>query len=103
MKIDLPFDLNNLFKLQYSFNIQYSFDTLKSALEFLAEQQATINMKVGLLADRVTDLEKRPILDEEVEGIKKLIALINVKVDALEKKQPLQDGRMDEFDDWKPV
>ena len=28
---DFPFDLNNLF------NLQYSFDTLKSAIEFLAK------------------------------------------------------------------
>ena len=32
-KLDLPFDLNNLFSLQYSF------DTLKVAIEYLARQQ----------------------------------------------------------------
>ena len=32
MKFDFPFDLNNLFSLQYSF------DTLKKAIEFLAKQ-----------------------------------------------------------------
>lgn len=58
-------------------------------------------MKFGLLDDRVTELEKRPILVEEVEEVKKSIAPIKVKVDALERKQPLLDDRMDEFDDWK--
>ena len=32
MNFDFPFDLNNLFSLQYSF------DTLKKAIEFLAKQ-----------------------------------------------------------------
>jgi hypothetical protein len=32
LKIDLPFDLNNLF------NLSYSFDTLKVAIEWLARQ-----------------------------------------------------------------
>ena len=34
LNFDFPFDLNNLFSLQYSF------DTLKQAIEFLAKQQA---------------------------------------------------------------
>lgn len=34
IKMDLPFDLNNLF------NMNYSFDILKQAIEYLAMQQA---------------------------------------------------------------
>lgn len=34
VKVDLPFDLNNLF------NLNYSFDVLKQAIEFLAKTQA---------------------------------------------------------------
>lgn len=33
MKLEFPFDLNNLFSLSYSF------DVLKQAIEFLAENQ----------------------------------------------------------------
>ena len=38
--LDLPFDLNNLF------NMQYSFDVLKEAIEFLAKQQAEMNARL---------------------------------------------------------
>ena len=34
IKLDFPFDLNNLF------NLTYSFDVLKQAIEFLAQNQA---------------------------------------------------------------
>ena len=34
LKVDFPFDLNNLF------NLNYSFDVLKQAIEYLAENQA---------------------------------------------------------------
>jgi len=43
-------------------------------------------MKVDLLDDRVTELEKRPMLDDEIEELKKKIPPIKVKVDALERR-----------------
>ena len=49
-KLDFPFDLNNLFSLQYSF------DTLKSAIEWLAD-------KHNSLGERVDALEARPTFD----------------------------------------
>ena len=47
-KLDFPFDLNNLFSLQYSF------DTLKAAIEWLAEKHTKFD-------DRLTALEDRPV------------------------------------------
>ena len=47
MSFNFPFDLNNLFSLQYSF------DTLKKAIEFLAKQQS-------LMARKIQDLESAP-------------------------------------------
>lgn len=38
-KVNLPFDLNNLF------NMSYSFDVLKEAIEFLAQQHAEFDLK----------------------------------------------------------
>ena len=49
-KLDFPFDLNNLFSLQYSF------DTLKSAIEWLADKHTH-------LGERVDALEARPTFD----------------------------------------
>jgi hypothetical protein len=40
VKMDFPFDLNNLF------NMSYSFDILKQAIEFMAKQQ--VEMKRDL-------------------------------------------------------
>jgi hypothetical protein len=48
MNFDFPFDLNNLFSLQYSF------DTLKQAIEYLANQQGVHGKKIAKLEkDRV--------------------------------------------------
>ena len=47
MNFDFPFDLNNLFSMQYSF------DTLKKAIEYLAKQQS-------LMAKKIKDLEEKP-------------------------------------------
>lgn len=49
-KLDFPFDLNNLFSLQYSF------DTLKSAIEWLADKHHTLD-------ERIDALEQRPVFD----------------------------------------
>lgn len=46
MKVTFPFDLNNLFSMQYSF------DTLKEAIEFLAQQQADMNDRFDDLNDK---------------------------------------------------
>ena len=40
---DFPYDLNNLF------NLQYSFDTIKEAIEYLAKQQAKMGNKMNAL------------------------------------------------------
>ena len=42
---DFPFDLNNLF------NLQYSFDTLKEAIEYLANQQRDLAEQVENMKD----------------------------------------------------
>jgi len=45
VKYNFPFDLNNLF------NLTYSFDTLKTAIEFLAKQQADQQIIIDALAN----------------------------------------------------
>ena len=43
---DFPFDLNNLFSLNYSF------ETLKQAIEFLAKQQRNLANQVNYLSEK---------------------------------------------------
>ena len=50
MKVSFPFDLNNLFSMQYSF------DTLKEAIEFLAQQQADMSQRFDDLNDKFNGL-----------------------------------------------
>ena len=45
-KLDFPFDLNNLFSLQYSF------DQLKAAIEYLARQQGEHQRLINELLNR---------------------------------------------------
>ena len=45
-KLDFPFDLNNLF------NMQYSFDQLKAAIEYLARQQGNQQILINELLNR---------------------------------------------------
>lgn len=45
----LPFDLNNLF------NLQYSFDTLKQAIQYLADQQGQQQILINSLLERPYD------------------------------------------------
>lgn len=50
----LPFDLNNLFHLQYSF------DTLKEAIEYLGNQQTMIKARVNDMGDKITAVSNNP-------------------------------------------
>lgn len=43
LKIEFPFDLNNLF------NMSYSFDVLKQAIEYLANQSVSMNKDIDEL------------------------------------------------------
>ena len=46
-RVEFPFDLNNLF------NLQYSFDTLKQSIEFLANQNMEVRENLDGLNTRV--------------------------------------------------
>lgn len=43
IKLDFPFDLNNLF------NMNYSFDVLKQSIEFIARQQVDLRQELDLM------------------------------------------------------
>lgn len=61
-KVILPFDLNNLF------NLQYSFDQLKEVIEWLAKQQAEMKDKIAAL-ESAGPLEKEVIVKEIIKEV----------------------------------
>lgn len=55
--MDFPFDLNNLFSMQYSF------DQLKAAIEYLARQQGEHQSLINVLLEREPGKEVVKIIE----------------------------------------
>ena len=70
-KIDFPFDLNNLF------NMNYSFDQLKAAIEYLANQQNVQQTLINDLLNRDPMKETFKVIERTETIIKEPSTVIN--------------------------
>ena len=71
---ELPFDLNNLFQLQYSF------DVLKQAIEYLGNQQTMIKARVNDMGDKITNGVPVAVAKPERKKIAKPAAAVDGEV-----------------------
>ena len=81
----IPFDLNSLFSLQYSF------DTLKAALEWLAGQQAGLDVRIRFLEEN--KLDEKEYFQNKSE-VNKYHERNEIDKENLNKKNGVQDNRI---------
>jgi len=76
--VDFPFDLNNLFSLQYSF------DQLKMAIEYLARQQGNQQVLINELLSREPSSGEVRIVEKVIERVETQVIREAPKVTATE-------------------